>query len=101
MTLERTSSLVEHALANRSAVLAFNVITIEHAEAIAAAAERCARPAILQISENAVRYHGAVAPLAAATAAVIETAGVPLAMHLDHVTDELLLHQAARCGFSS
>lgn len=84
------------------AVAAFNVITLEHAEAIAAAAETSARPAILQISHNAVRYHrAALRPIAAATAAVAESCAAPLALHLDHVEDLELLHHAVEAGFSS
>jgi fructose-bisphosphate aldolase class II len=83
-------------------VAAFNVITLEHAEAIAAAAERTGRPAVLQISHNAVRYHGAaLGPIAAATRAVAESSQAALALHLDHVEDFQLLHLAADAGFSS
>ena len=46
---------------------AFNVITLEHAEAIVAGAEAARRPVVLQISENAIRFHaGRPGPLAAA-----------------------------------
>jgi fructose-bisphosphate aldolase class II len=97
-----TADLVEAARAGGHATAAFNVITLEHAEAIAAGAERAGRPAVLQISHNAVRFHGnSLRPIAAATAAVAEACGVGLAMHLDHVEDLDLLHQAADAGFSS
>jgi fructose-bisphosphate aldolase, class II len=99
--LVRTGDLVARARAAGGAVLAFNVITLEHAEAIATGAERAGRPAILQISHNAVRYHGAVEPIAAASAAVARAAAVDLALHLDHVEDTDLLHRAADAGFSS
>ena len=47
---------------------------------------------ILQISENAVRFHGGqLEPIAAATAAVARQADVPIALHLDHVTDDELV----------
>lgn len=101
MTLHRTAELVDEARAARTAVLALNVITLEHAEAIAAAAVRTGRPAILQISQNAVRYHGAVRPLAAAVAALAQESDARLALHLDHVDDADLLHQAPGAGFSS
>ncbi len=54
-----TVDLVEAARGAGRATAAFDVITLEHAEAIAAAAERTGRPAVLQISHNAVRFHGA------------------------------------------
>ena len=43
---------------------AFNVIGIEHAEAIVAGAEAAGAPVVLQISENCAAYHGALAPIA-------------------------------------
>ena len=101
MPLVSTGELIAEAAARGSAVAAFNVITLEHAEAIAAGAASAGRPAILQISHNAVRFHGALAPIAAAAAAVADASGVRLALHLDHVEDEALLRQAADTGFSS
>lgn len=102
MTLATTGELVAAARAGHAAVLAFNVITLEHAEAIAAAAESAGRPAILQLSHNAVRFHrGAVRPIAAACVEVARASAVPLAVHLDHVEDDELLHAAAAAGFSS
>lgn len=102
MPLTLTADLVRAAYAEGRAVGAFNVITLEHAEAIVAGAEAVSAPVICQISENAVRYHGgALAPIARATAAVAEAATVPVALHLDHVTDEDLLRRAADDGFGS
>jgi fructose-bisphosphate aldolase class II len=89
-------------LAGEGVVAAFNVITLEHAEAIAAGAERAGAAAILQISHNAVRFHGgSVYPIAAAAASVARGTSARLALHLDHVEDLSLLHQAADAGFSS
>jgi fructose-bisphosphate aldolase class II len=102
VTLAPTGALVREAAAARHAVAAFNVITLEHAEAVAAGAEAAAAPVILQISENAVRHHGGdPAPLAHACAAIARAARTPVALHLDHVTDDALLTRAADCGFSS
>ena len=89
-------------MARGGAVAAFNVITLEHAEAIAAAAVDTGIPVILAISENAVRFHGGqVGPISAAAAAVARLASVPISLHLDHVTDDALVDQAAEAGFSS
>ncbi|MFF3560913.1 ketose-bisphosphate aldolase [Streptomyces sp. NPDC002574] len=102
MPLIGTATLVRSARAEGRGAGAFNVITLEHAEAIVAGAEAAGRPVICQISENAVRFHGgALAPIARATAAVADSARVPVALHLDHVTDDALLRQAADCGFGS
>jgi fructose-bisphosphate aldolase, class II len=97
-----TADLVAAARRAGGAVGAFNVITLEHAEAVATGAERAGRPAILQISHNAVRFHGgAVHAIVAAAAAVASASRAELALHLDHVEDVELLHQAAGAGFSS
>jgi fructose-bisphosphate aldolase class II len=101
MSLVRTAELVDAARAAHRAVLAFNVITLEHAEAIALGAERAGRPAILQISHNAVRYHGSLVPIAAASRAVANGSAAELALHLDHVEDVDLLRQAPDAGFGS
>ncbi|WP_030382027.1 MULTISPECIES: class II fructose-bisphosphate aldolase [unclassified Streptomyces] len=102
MPLVPTGELVARAAAARRCVAAFNVITLEHAEAIADGAQAAGRPVILQISENAVRYHGGrLAPLARATAAVAEASEGEVALHLDHATDMELVRQAADNGFSS
>lgn len=89
-----------HLLAEQP-IFAFNVIQIEHAEAILAGAEQAKTAVVLQISENAVRYHGALAPLAAATRVAAERSGARAALHLDHATRPQLIHEAADCGFGS
>ncbi|MFE5840651.1 ketose-bisphosphate aldolase [Streptomyces niveus] len=102
MPLVSTGELVSAAAAEGQGVAAFNVITLEHAEAIAAGAERAGRPAILQISENAVKFHGGrLTAIAAATAAVARASDAPLSLHLDHVESPGLLRAADGEGFSS
>lgn len=102
MTLVPTTGLVADAVRRNGAVAAVNVITLEHAEAICAAATETGVPVILQISENAVRFHGGrLRPIATAAAEVARLAGVPVALHLDHVTDDRLVLEAAESGFSS
>ena len=102
MTLTTTGSLLDEARAARRAIAAFNVVTLEHAEGIVAGAEQAGLPVILQISENAVKFHGGrLLPIAVASRAVAEAASIPVALHLDHVEDEALLRQAADAGFSS
>ncbi len=102
MTLVSTAELVADAVQRGGAVAAMNVITLEHAEAITAGADEAGLPVILAISQNAVKFHGGqLAPISAATAAVARLAGVPMSLHLDHVTDQALVDQAAATGFSS
>ncbi|WP_037676131.1 class II fructose-bisphosphate aldolase [Streptomyces griseus] len=102
MPLTTTGELVTGAAAARSAVAAFNVVTLEHVEAVITGAESVASPVVLQVSENAVKFHhGRLLPLARAAVAAAEQAGVPVALHLDHVQSDALLHQAADAGFGS
>ena len=80
---------------------AFNVIHLEHAETFVAAAERADLPVVLQISQNAVKYHGRLEPIAAGTLAVARAAGVPTVVHLDHADDTGLVAEALDLGFTS
>jgi fructose-bisphosphate aldolase class II len=97
-----TGELVTRAASARSAVVAFNIITLEHVEAVIAGAESVRSPVVLQVSENAVRFrYGRLLPLARAAAAAAERAAVPVALHLDHVQSDDLLRQAPDAGFSS
>jgi len=101
MPLTLTGEIVAAESAAGAATGAFNVIQLEHAQAIVAGAERAGRPVILQISENCVRYHGGLAPIGAATLAVARAAEVPVAVHADHVTNEQLVREAVELGFGS
>ena len=102
MSTARTGDLVSAAQQVKTAVGAFNVITLEHVEAVVSGAERAGRPVIVQLSENAVRFHGSqVAPLLQATLALSQRADVPVAVHFDHVQDTALLLDASVEGFSS
>ena len=92
--------LVEAREAGR-AVAAFNVIHLEHAEALSGAAEQAGLPVVLQISENTVTFHGSLAPLAAATRVLAERASVPVVLHLDHAVSESLVEEALGLGFTS
>lgn len=102
MPLVTTGELVTRAAAARSAVASFNIITLEHVEAVIAGAESTDAPVVLQVSENAVKFrHGRLLPLARAAVAAAERASVPVALHLDHVQSDELLRQAPGAGFSS
>ncbi len=101
MPLVPTADIVGAARDHRRGAAAFNVIQIEHAEAIVAGARRAGAPVILQLSQNAVRYHGALRPIAAAARAVAERAETPVALHLDHATGRELVREAVALGFGS
>jgi fructose-bisphosphate aldolase class II len=101
MPLSPTDDLVRPARDAGTAVGAFNVVQLEHAEAIVAGAEAAGLPVILQISENTARYHGGLAPVGRASLAVAEAARVPVAVHLDHAESTELVREAVSLGFSS
>lgn len=102
MSLVPAGRLVQEAAAQGRAVAAFNIITLEHAEAVVAGAESAGLPVILQLSENAVKFRGgALLPISRAAVAVAEAAAVPIGLHLDHVKSSELLRQAVDAGFGS
>ena len=80
---------------------AFNVIHLEHAEALVGAAEDVGLPVVLQVSENTVAWHGSLAPLALATRALGERARVPVVLHLDHAVSVDLVRESLDLGFTS
>lgn len=102
MPVAAGAELVTRAREEGRGVAAFNVVTLEQAEAVAAAAGAAGLPVILQVSQNAVRFHrGDPAGIVAAATAVAESAPVPVALHLDHVEDLALLRSAAGTAVSS
>ena len=101
MPVVSSHELISRAIAEGRSVAAFNVITLEHAEGIVAGAEQAGLPVILQLSENAIRYHGAALAIARATASVAESSAVDVALHLDHITDVALMRMAPALAFSS
>jgi fructose-bisphosphate aldolase, class II len=101
VTLVPTIELLTRAVGRSTGLAAFNVIHLETAEALVAAAEDAGAPLVLQISENCVRYHGGLEPIAAATAAVAAASRAPIALHLDHAEDEGLARAAVDLGFGS
>ena len=66
MPLASTAEILTSAARGRRGVGAFNVIQLEP-DRPSAGAEQAGAPVILQISENAVKYHGALKPIALAT----------------------------------
>jgi len=101
MPLADLTSLARDARAAGRGLGAFNVIHLEHAETFVAAAERAGLPVVLQISQNAVKYHGSLAPIAAGTLAAARAAAVPVVVHLDHADDLDLVTEALQAGFTS
>jgi fructose-bisphosphate aldolase class II len=101
--MSRTTSekLVAEKVNSSTAIGAFNVILLEHAEALVTGAEKSQLPLILQISENCVKYHGALKPISVATIAIAEASTLPISVHLDHAESEELVKQALDLGYDS
>ena len=101
MPLVSTASIISAARASGHGVAALNVVQLENIEAILTGAERAGLPVVLQISENAVRYHGGLKPLANATIAAAEACAEPVSVHLDHAESLELVREALALGLSS
>lgn len=96
------TTLAARARERRVGLGAFNVIHLENAESIVAAAERAGLPVILQISENAVKFHGGnLEPIGLATLAIARRSAAEVSVHLDHAKDTELIKQAIALGFTS
>lgn len=105
MSLARAAGLVAAAVSEGSAVPSFNVIALEHAEAVAAGAAATGTDSLLQVSENAIAYRGSPWPLLAACRELAEASEARLGIHLDHIADrslaETLIGRAERYGIGS
>jgi fructose-bisphosphate aldolase, class II len=101
VTLVDPVALLRDAATAGTGVGAFNVIQLEHAEALVGAAESVGVPVVLQMSQHAVRYHGALEPLLEATLAVARASSAPVVVHLDHAEDRDLVDEAVRLGVGS
>jgi fructose-bisphosphate aldolase class II len=96
-----TLSTLPDLLATEFGLGAFNIVLLEHAEAIVAGAERAGAPVVLQISENCIRYHGSLAPITSAALAIARAASVDVAVHLDHIEDVGLVREGVALGVQS
>jgi fructose-bisphosphate aldolase, class II len=101
MPLVSAAEIISAARAAGGGAAAFNVIGIEHAEAIVTGAEAACAAVILQVSENCVVSHGALRPIGRAVLAIAEASTVPTAVHLDHATRTELIEEAVALGFCS
>lgn len=81
---------------------AFNVVQLETAQVLVDAATAAGRPVVLQVSQNAVKYHGGhLAPIGRATIEVAKAAKIDAVVHLDHADDVDLIREAVGLGFTS
>ena len=96
------NTLANECRAQRKGLGAFNVIHLENAETIVRAAEQVGLPVVLQISENAVKFHqGNLEPLALATLWIARRSPARVGVHLDHAKDLDLIRRAIDLGLTS
>lgn len=106
MTLINVLPWIRRAFEQGWAVGAFNAVNMEQAQAIAWAAEAEGAPAIIQVSHRALLYVGegdalrGLRMMAAVGKAAAESVRAPVALHLDHGTQEEVL-MAIQLGFTS
>ncbi|MEI6597210.1 MAG: class II fructose-bisphosphate aldolase [bacterium] len=100
--LVHIKDLVRDAKKNGYAIGAFNITNLESVLGVAQAAVKANSPAIIQVSESAIRYMG-LKPIThiVSTVAKNVAAGVPIALHLDHGTSFDNIFECISAGFSS
>ena len=100
--LADTAVLARDCAARKVGLAAFNVVLLDHAEAFVDAAENTGLPLVLQLSQNAVKYHGGrLRPLGSALIELAEASTVPVSVHLDHAESTDLCREAVELGFTS
>lgn len=100
--LADTAVLARDCAAHKVGLAAFNVVLLDHAEAFVDAAENTGLPLVLQLSQNAVKYHGGrLRPLGRALIELAEASNVPVSVHLDHAESTDLCREAVELGFTS
>ncbi|HOO56336.1 MAG TPA: class II fructose-bisphosphate aldolase family protein [bacterium] len=100
MSLKTNRELLTHAKENGYAVGAFNVNNLEQVLAVIEAAEEEKAPAIIAVSEGALKYAGD-AFFFEAVPRMAREASVPLSVHLDHGKNFDFIVRCVVGGFSS
>ena len=100
--LVHIKDIVKKAQKGGYALGAFNITNFESVLGIARAAVKANSPAIMQVSESAIRYMG-LKPVThlVSTVAKNVAASVPIALHLDHGTSFDSVFECINSGFTS
>ncbi|HEY5132762.1 MAG TPA: class II fructose-1,6-bisphosphate aldolase [Candidatus Krumholzibacteriaceae bacterium] len=98
--LVTNKELLRAARQGKYAVGAFNINNMEFLQAITGAAEELASPAIIALSEGAIKYAGFRNIVEMVTLAAKERAA-PISLHLDHGKDMDLIARCIEEGFTS
>lgn len=97
--LTSTKSLLQMAEDGGFAIGAFNIYNLEGARAVVAAAESQASPTMLQIHSAALGFGGR--PLIALCIAAVQSASVPMSVHLDHSSERSEIERVLEIGINS
>jgi ketose-bisphosphate aldolase len=100
--LAHIKDIVKKAEEGKYAVGAFNIHNLESVLGVAQAAVKAKSPAIIQVSEGAIKYMG-LKPIThiVSTVAKNVAAPVPIALHLDHGKSFESVFGCIRAGFTS
>jgi ketose-bisphosphate aldolase len=100
--LVHIKDLIEDAQKGGYALGAFNVHNLESILGVAQAAVRAGSPAIIQVSESAIKYMG-LKPTTHIVSTVAKNVGgnIPIALHLDHGKSFESVFECIAAGFSS
>lgn len=93
--------LLDHALANKYCVGAYNVNNMEQIQGIMRAAKETLSPVIIQASRGALKYCKMVYLQKLIEAAALDNPEIPIAMHLDHGNSFETVKQAVDLDFTS
>ncbi len=100
--LVHIKEIVKHAEKEGYAIGAFNIHNLESVLGVAQAAVRAKSPAIIQVSESAIKYMG-LKPITHIVSTVAKNiaAPVPIALHLDHGKSFSSVFECINAGFTS
>ena len=100
MALVNMNSILHKALEGGYAVPAISFYTMDDLHAIIAACEELKSPIILMTGSPTIDHNG-LDTVALFARKAAELATVPVALHLDHATDETKVVQAIKAGYTS
>jgi fructose-bisphosphate aldolase class II len=98
--LATNKELMAAARQGKYAVGAFNINNLEFLQAITAAAEELGSPAIIALSEGAIKYAG-FRNIVSMVRLIAEEKKVPISLHLDHGKDMDVIVKCIEGGFTS
>ena len=100
--LVHIKEIIKEAEKGGYAVGAFNIHNLESALGVAQAANKAKSPAIIQVSESAIKYMG-LKPITHIVSTIAKNiaAEVPIALHLDHGSSFDSIFECINSGFTS